>query len=399
MVVEVGWPQEGGHREPEGGGGEDVQCGRCLVGEADAQHQQPGDDHDDGGADRHQGRCGQLRCVGEAEHVLQPEGERHPDEVGPDQLGDDHAAVEGPRGEECERQHGQQESGRDPGGEPGRLARPPGGEREYHQHRQDGPHLDRAREPEREAAPDQAPPAGQPVAVEHRERPQQAEQHQPRLEQHGSGRLQAVRVHGDDPAAKDHREQPAVTGEQARQRHGGGTGQHGEHPPGGHPGEGAGRLGRQRDRGHQQRDPGRLHHDEVAVRQRPVDQPDGAAEVGPVVVFGDPEQVAGAAQLIQPERQGNQGRHDDHRGRRPGQDEPATGAPARDGRREPGAGRCRRRSAHGCVTPHVVRRTRYTRRPWPLPGPGRRFPQRAGIWPPRAILLALRRHPAGCHLP
>ena len=161
-----------------------------------------------------------------------------------------------------------------------------------------------------------------------------------------------------------------MTGEQARQRHGGGAGQHGEHPPGGHPRDGAGRLGRQRDRGHQQRDPGRLHHDEVAVRQRPVDQPDGAAEVGPVVVFGDPEQVAGPAQLIQPERQANQGRHDDHRGRRPGPGEPATGAPGRDGRREPGAGRCRRRSAHGWVTPHVVRGTRNTWRPWPLPGPG-----------------------------
>ena len=122
MVVEVGWPQEGDDREPEGGGGEDVQRGRCLVGEADAQHHQPGDDHDDGGADRHQRRCRQLRRVGEAEHVLQPEGERHPDQVGPDQLGDDHAAVEGPRGEQRERQHGQQEPGSDPGGEPDGLA-------------------------------------------------------------------------------------------------------------------------------------------------------------------------------------------------------------------------------------------------------------------------------------
>ena len=317
-------------------------------------------------------------------------------QVGPDQLGDDHAAVEGPRGEQRERQHGQQEPGRDPGGEPGGLPRPPGGEREHHQHRQDGPHLDRAREPEREPAPDQAPPAGQPVAVEHRERPQQAEQHQPRLQQHGSGRLHAVRVHGDDPAADGHREQPAVTGEQARQRHGGGAGQRGEHPPGRHPRDGAGRLGRQRDRGHQQRDPGRLHHDEVAVRQRPVDQPDGAAEVGPVVVFGDPEQVAGAAQLIQPERQANQGRHDDHCGRRPGRGRAAAGAPAR--RRQAGT-RCWALSQTFCSRVGDSARCALGRETrgghGRCPARAGDSPQRAGIWPPRAILLAHRRHPAG----
>ena len=48
-----------------------------------------------------------------------------------------------------------------------------------------------ARQPERDPAPGQAP-SGQPVTVEHRQRPEQAEQHQPRLQQHGAGGLHAA---------------------------------------------------------------------------------------------------------------------------------------------------------------------------------------------------------------
>ena len=54
---------------------------------------------------------------------------------------------------------------------------------------------------------------------------------------------------------------------------------------------------------HQQGDPGRLHQDEVAVGQDTVSQPDGASEVGPVVVLGEPQQVARPAELPQPQGQ------------------------------------------------------------------------------------------------
>ncbi len=96
----------------------------------------------------------------------------------------------------------------------------------------------------------------------------------------------------------------------------GGAGQRGEDPPGGHPPGRARHLAGHGGRDHQQGDPGRLHQDEAAVGRHAVHQPHGAAEVRPVVVLGEPKQVARPAQLPQPQRQacgGGRGDDPDHR--------------------------------------------------------------------------------------
>ena len=151
------------------------------------------------------------------------------------------------------------------------------------------------------------------------------------------------------------------------QRHRRGPGRRGEDPPGGHRGVGAGQLGQQRGGRHQERDPRRLHGDEVAVRDGPAHQAQCAAEVGPVVVLGRRQQVPRTGQLVGPQPDGEQrGRGDDQPGRRQPEDPPGAepgperaappaAAPVTRSRRWPGArppaGSASGRSAAGRAPP------------------------------------------------
>ena len=266
------------------------------------------DDHRRGGQDEH-ARVGGEREVNDPEDVAQPGGQRDPGRPGPrGDLGHVQALVEPLGRQRRERQGGDQEADRQPAHVRGQ---PPDLRQEHDQDHEDGedrPDLDAARETERGAAPEQAlPAAGQAIPVEQGEGPEQAEQHQPGLDQHGAGGGHAVRVDRDDPAAHDHGEQAAVADQQPDQDHARRAGQGGQDPAGRH---GVGRpdgLGQQRGRHHQQGDPGRLHQEERAVGQVAVDQVDGAAEVRAVVVLGHPQQIAGTGQQQQPERHGQQG--------------------------------------------------------------------------------------------
>ena len=100
---------------------------------------------------------------------------------------------------------------------------------------------------------------------------------------------------------------------QADQDHTAGACQHGEHPSDRHARCRAGQLGHQCGRAHQQDDPGRLDENEVAVGQDALDEMDCAAEIGPVVIFGKPQQVSGQAELVCPQakRQYRRCRDDD----------------------------------------------------------------------------------------
>ena len=303
------------------------------------------------------GRCRVLI----PEHVAQPGGQRDPGRPGPrGDLGDVQALVEPLGRQRREREGGDQEADRQPAHVHGQ---PPQLRQQHDQDHEDGedrPHLDAARETERDAAPEQAlPAAGQAIPVEQGQGPEQAEQHQPRLDQDRAGRGHAVRVDRDDPAAHDHREQPPVPEQQSHQDHACRAGQGGQDPAGGHRVGRPDGLGQQRGRHHQQGDPGRLHQEERAVRQIAVDQVDGAAEVGPVVVLGHPQQVAGTGQQQQPERQGQQGADPDGHADRgqpafPGVVLPCCCITTRFSGR-PACGRPRHRSAHCWLAPSALR--------------------------------------------
>ena len=294
MVVEVGGPQERGHHQGARPGDEPVERGRAAVRQPGPEQRDRGEDNHDHDADDHQGGRGQLADMDQAEYLLEPVPLRDPHHVVADQLGDDHAAVEGRRCGERERQHGHAEAKHDPGGVDGGAARRACGQRQDHHHRNDGPDLDGTGEPEQDAAGQQPPPATRDlVTVEHRQRTEHAEQHQPRFQEHGPGGQDAVRVDRQHPAGHQRGEEPAVPGEQACHRDGRRTGERGEHPRHGHAGDGSHALGDQGDGEHDQRDPRRLHHDEVVVGHRAVHQPDRAAEVRAVVVFADARRRAG----------------------------------------------------------------------------------------------------------
>ena len=64
--------------------------------------------------------------VGQPGDLVQPVGQRDPDHVHPDQLGQHHAVIERPRGQRRERQHRDDEAGRHPGREAERPPRLPG---------------------------------------------------------------------------------------------------------------------------------------------------------------------------------------------------------------------------------------------------------------------------------
>ena len=147
---------------------------------------------------------------------------------------------------------------------------------------------------------------GQLVTIQHRQRTGQAEQHQPGLEQDGVRGDQAAREDGQHAAGPGHRERAPVPGQQADQRDACGTRRHRQDAPGRHAPGRAGDLGQQRGRAHQQRDAGRLHDDEVAVRKGAVHEAQGAAEVRPVVVLRDAEQVSGPAQQEEPQAHADQ---------------------------------------------------------------------------------------------
>ena len=281
-----------------------------------AQHPPRHDDHrehhDDeyrrGGQDD-RARVGGEGEVNDPEHVAQPGGQRDPGRAGPrGDLGHVQALVEPLGRQRREREGGDQEADR----QAAHVHRqPPDLRQEHDQDHQDGedrPDLDATRESERDAAPEQPlPAAGQAIPVEQGQGPEQAEQHQPGLDQHGTGGGHAVRVDRDDPAAHDHGEQAAVAEQQPHQDHARRAGQGGEDPAGRHRVGRPDGLGQQRGRHHQQGDPRRLHQEERAVREVAVDQVDGAAEVGAVVVLGHPQQVARTGQQQQSERHGQQG--------------------------------------------------------------------------------------------
>ena len=296
----------------------------------------------------------QVRAVAEPHHAGQPEPQRDAHVIGPGPLGDQHLAVEGVRGQHGERQYRQREARDDTAEEHQRAARRPRHPGQQDQHREDGPGLAHAGEPEREAARAEPPPAaGQVVAVHHRQRPGQAEQHQPRLDQHGVRGVHAVRIDGQEPARHRDRQRAAVPDQQAGQRHPARARAGGQDAADGQGLGGAERPGERGHRRHQQHHPGWLHGDEVLVRDRAVDQPHGAAEVDPVVVFGDPEQVAVLGQLPQPQEQSERGGDDDGQHDR-GQ------PPSRARRRGRGAGQATGRGGrvlrvrHGRhVAPHV----------------------------------------------
>jgi hypothetical protein len=289
-----------------------------------------------------------VHHVLEPGHVLQPDPDRHPHLLVPDQLGDEHALVEPPRGQDRERQHRNEEAGGHPADEGRRPPGPRQGQGQDHQHREDRPRLDRPGEPEHHAAPDQAPAAGQPVAVEHREGGGQAEQRDPGLQEDCAAVTHAGRVDREHPAGHDHGDQPAMAHQQAAQHHASRAGQQGQDPRDGHAPGRPDRLGQQRGRGHQQRDARRLREEEIAVRQGTIGQAQSAGEINPVVVPGDAEQHAWLDDLIYPQPQGqDRGGRDDQGHRRAWQQaltSPRPGQVLRPGRvLRPGSRRCRLR--------------------------------------------------------
>ena len=363
MVVELVWPHEHDHHHGGGAQGEPVQRGRSLA-QPDPGHGDDRGHHDDqhrrGRQDDHARVGGQMEGA-DPQHVTQPGGQRNPRRPGAGgDLGDIQALVEALGRQGREREGGDQEADRDPADVHGG---PPELREEHdqeHDDREDRPYLDAARETERDAAPEEPlPAAGQVIAVEQGQGPEQAEQHQPGLDQHGTGGGHAVRVDRHDPAAHDHREQAPVPDQQADQDHTRRAGQGGEDPAGRHRMGRPDGLGQQCGRHHQQGDPGRLHQHERAVWQEAVDQVDGAAEVGAVVVLGHPQQVARTGQQQQPERQGQQSADPDGHADR---GQPASPALVLAFRRitarfsgRPACGRPRHRSAHCWLAPSALR--------------------------------------------
>ena len=244
--------------------------------------------------------------------------------VGPEVLGDDHVLDQPGRGQGQERQHRDGQAGRGPRGEQAETARPAQQKEPDHGQRYHGPELDGHGEAERRAAPGQpAGTVGQPVAIEHREGAEQAEQVQPRLEHERVRGGQGVRVHGVDPAGDRRGHRAAVPDEQAEQDYAGRVGGRGDDPRDGQAPRGAGPLGQERDRRHQHGGARRLHRDEVPVRDHAADQAQRVAEIHGVVVLGQPEQVARPGQLVEAQERAGGGAHGDHRVHQPGRLDPA----------------------------------------------------------------------------
>jgi hypothetical protein len=85
----------------------------------------------------------------------------------------------------------------------------------------------------------------------------------------------------------------------------------------------AGHLGQQGHRRHKHNAAGRLHHDEVAVRDHAADQPHGVAELDAIVVLGHAEQIARPGQLVKPQKRGDGRAYRDHRVGQPRRLDPA----------------------------------------------------------------------------
>ena len=192
-----------------------------------------------------------------------------------------------------------------------------------HGQRDQGPQLDGRGEAERHAAPGQPATVREPVAVEHQQRTDQAEQVQPGLEQEGVRRDQGVRVHGVDPAGDPRGHRTPVPDQQAEQGDTGRVRGRGEQPGDGQAPGAAGHLGQQGHRRHQHDAARRLHHDEVAVRDHAADQPHGVAELDAIVVLGHAEQVARPGQLVKPQKRGGGRAYRDHRVHQPRRLDPA----------------------------------------------------------------------------
>ena len=194
---------------------------------------------------------------------------------------------------------------------------------------------------------------GQPVAVDQRQRPDQAEQHQPRLNQHGVRGRDALRVNRHDPAGDQHGKGAVAADEKAGQDHAGAAHRHGEDPGQLHPRGGAGPPGHQRHRRQQQRDSGRLDDNKIPVWRNAGRQAQRTAEIRPVVVLGDAQQKAWAGGLVvhaqrERQRRGHRDYHGD-RGNRP--------ALGRRGR--PGIAQCPARDLAFCHFAHNQATPRY----------------------------------------
>ena len=120
---------------------------------------------------------------------------------------------------------------------------------------------------------------------------------------------QRVRVNGVQAARDADRERAPVPDEDAKQDDVRRVGAHGKDTGDRETPRRPRHLGQQRHRGHEQHAARRLHHGEVAVRDRPANKAQSVAEEHAVVVFGHAEQVAGPAELVEAQEQGRRRAH------------------------------------------------------------------------------------------
>ena len=223
--------------------------------------------------------------------------------------------------------------------------------------------------------------AADPVAVEQEHRSQQAEQVQPRLEEQRRRRGRHGRVDRVDAAGQSGGQRAPVPDEQPGQDHVGRVRAHGEHPGRRQGPRAAELLAAERGGHHQQHGARRLDRREVPVRDHPVDQAQGVADVHPVVVLGESGQVTRPGQLEDPQAEAEQGGHRDDRARAP--------RPGRGGGRAhtDGAGTgCAGRRRHSHAQPAFPRLSP----PWQGPAPTCHLTDqpRARFAHPRSGLLA-----------
>ena len=267
--------------------------------------------------------AGQVREQRQARQVGQPRQRRRMRDVGPVELAGDYVVDQPGRGQCQERQHRRAEAHHGSSGQQAETPRPAQQEQADHGQRDQGPQLDGRGEAERHAAPDQPAAVREPVAIEHQQRGDQAEQVHPGLEQERVRRDQGVRVHGVDPAGDPRGHRAPVPDQQADQGDTGRVRGRGEQPGDGQAPGAAGHLGQQGHRRHQHDAARRLHHDEVAVRDHAADQPHGVAELDAIVVLGHAEQEARPGQLVKPQKRGGGRAYRDHRVHQPRRLDPA----------------------------------------------------------------------------
>ena len=263
----------------------------------------------------------------------EPEGHRH---VCTDSAGliKQRVVDERPRRGQRERPEGNAQAKDQPGQARPRPPRPLlTGDQAHDQERRGGrrgPELDRDGEPERYAGPGQPTGPGEPAMAECGVHSDQAAQVHPGLEQQVVATRHIGGIDGKEAAGHRRCDGPAVTHQVPGQGHARGTGAHGENSR-----EPECRRRREdppdeRHRRHEQQDARRLHKGVIPVGQRPLGQPDGRAEVYPVVVFGHARQQPRPGEDEQPDAEGKRRRHDHRHARRgkPVGPHPRSGQPA-----------------------------------------------------------------------